>query len=157
MRRAFFEPVADDCEVFRLAEVGKPYFPATSDLPLPEFFVPSSEDRREAIARGRRVTLSVWDGELTTVEDARRIRWGDGAGEHETRAFALTAAGVRAIGVAEQLPIDVVDDRHDEAIEGPGAEGHCAILGLDSDEKAGNKGQYRSARHSLSRACRPLP
>lgn len=157
MTRACFEAVVDDCKVFRLAEVGKPCFPATSDLPFPEFFVPSSEDRREAVARGRRVTLSVWDRELTTVEQARRLRWGDGAGDHETRAFAFAAAAVREIGVAEQLPIDVVDDRHEEAAEGPGAVGHCAILGLDSEEKAGTKVQYRSARHALSRACRPFP
>lgn len=139
-----------------MAEVGKPYFPATSEPPFPEFFVPSTEDRAEARERQRRVAVSVWDVELTTPAQACAIRWQDEASKHDTVAFALRAEAVRAIGRAEGIPLDVIDDRHDPAVEGAGAEGHCAILGLDCEERAGKKAQYRSTRDALARVCRAM-
>lgn len=156
MTSAEFSPLPDPAEVFRLAEVGKGYFPDPSKLPLPDFFAPSTEDRAEAAARHRRVALSVWNREITAVAQARRIRWGEAADAHETRTFLLEAAAVREVGRALALPLDAVRDPHDDAVEGPGASGHCAILGLDSAEQAGPKAAYKQARRTLAESCRPL-
>ena len=76
---------------------------------------------------------------------------------HETKDFALSVAAVREGGAKAGLPLDVVDDRYDEALKGPGAAGHCGIIGLDSKEQRASRKVYRSAREGLASACRPLP
>ena len=151
MSRSLFEPLPDDAFVFRLAETGKLFLPRGALLPNAEFFHPSSEDEREAEKSGRSPGVSVWDRELTTVENAKRIRFSPGDLPDGVRAFGLLVKVVRSIGQKRAVAVDVV------AVplppnNGPGADGHAHIEGLER-----KKGQPRlvikGLRADLAEAC----
>lgn len=156
MKRALFDPLEDADDVFRVAIEGRSYLPTDAVLPTDGFFTPSNEDGQEAAQRGRPVSLSCWDRALTTVQQAARIRLNGSPEGLKTRSFAVGVAHVRELGRAQGIPLDVVDDRHDPAEEGEGAEGHCAIVGLARDPSVGTKLQYKELRLSLARACREI-
>lgn len=156
VNRARFDPLDAVADVLRVGIVGKEYLPDDAVLPTDAFFAPTSEDKKEAAERGQRVMLSCYDRGLTTLAEARAIRLRDLAEDTPTRAFALRVAEIRQVGQAEGIPLDVVDDGHDPEVEGPGAEGHCGIVGLDREEKKGTKNHYRSVRLTLARGCREV-
>lgn len=156
LKRALFDPLEGEDTVFRVAIEGKSYLPTDAVLPTDGFFTPSNEDEREAAERGRPISLSCWDLAVTTVEQASRIRLNGGPEGHKARSFALGVGRIRELGSAQNIPLNVVDDRHDPDEEGEGAEGHCAIVGLARDPKVGTKLQYRELRLSLARACREI-
>lgn len=75
--RGGFDPLDGADVVFRVALVGKAYLPDDTQLPNDAFFALSEDDRREAASRGRRASLSCWDGALTTREQGESIRLRD--------------------------------------------------------------------------------
>jgi len=154
--RAFFAPLDDAHVVFRVALVGKAYLPDDTQLPNDAFFALSDPDRHEAASRNQRALLSCWDVALTTRAQGESIRLRDQPEGARARSYALDVARIRAVGVEVGIPLDVLDDRHLPEDEGPGAEGHCGIVGLDREEKRGTKIAYKNARETLARSCRKM-
>jgi hypothetical protein len=150
MARVPFMPLPAAAFVFRLAEIGKRFLPEDAVLPLSDFFIPSSEDRRQAGDRGRSAGVSVWDLALTTVVQAESIRFNPDTPSGAVRAFGLHVGTARDIGRACGKEIDVVADPL-PGERGPGAEGHSLIEGLE--RKGGPRPEYRRMLDRLVSAC----
>ncbi len=96
--------------------------------PRPTDFVPSTEEKELAKASGTEPLVSVFDEELTTLGQAKKIYSRPSAG------FGLNVEALRRIavpGAEDNSHLRVVRDPltgHEASL--PGAEGHCGILGL---------------------------
>ncbi len=154
MSRSQFDPLPDDAFVFRLAETGKSFLPKGARLPNAGFFRPSSEDEKEAERTGRPPGVSSWDRELTSVEDAKRIRFLPKDPPEGVRAFGLLVQTIRDVGLERDNELDVVAVPR-PVEQGPGAVGHAHIEGLA--RKPGQaRPQIKGIRASLADACTEL-
>ncbi len=101
-------------------------FPPGSRVPLVTNFCPSSEDIRVAELAGTVPLLSVWDEDLTTLDQAKSFFRPDCAG------FGLSVKKVRAIVIPtsdETLRV-LRDPLPPDLAKRPGSKGHCGIEGL---------------------------
>jgi hypothetical protein len=156
--RARFDPLPPRAQVFRVAFEGKAYLPAGAEFPTDAFFAPSDDDRAEATERCRRTSLSCWDSEWTTTQQAIGIRRREGSSfPGEACGFSLGVDEVEAAGRRYGIPLVVEDDRLDPTEHGPGAEGHCGIVGLDRREQVRSRNEYKSLREELARSVRRRP
>ncbi|MCP4602835.1 MAG: hypothetical protein GY847_20345 [Proteobacteria bacterium] len=129
MTRVLFEPLPSTAFMFRLAETGKHFLPEKDPPLLPDSFRPSSQDEKEGEENNRPPGVSVWDRELTTLAEAKRIRFMPKQPPKGVRAFGLTVASIREKGQAWDTHLDVVAAPYPASI-GPGAAGHSHIEGL---------------------------
>ena len=106
------------------------FVPEGARLPTIDGFHPSQDDKDEAAANNHAIRLSVWDWDLTTVEQAtafRRLPEDD----PQSYAFSLSVGAVVAMAAqhrnararAVHCPLPPSD--------GPGAEGHSGLEGCD--------------------------
>lgn len=132
MTRQQFEPLSDTDRVFRLVDQGSSFFPLGARLPLHSWLEPSSADKAEGETRGRRPGLSVWDSQLTRVDQASAVRRREArAPDAASCAFELGVGDVRSCGASQPArDVDVVTDPLDPSECGPGAEGHALVEGL---------------------------
>ena len=135
-----------DRNVLRLVRNIPIFLPEGMRFPTGDAFRPTDEDKKEARERGRAVRVSVWDLSLTTIPQARAFRLTrDGQ-----RSFCLQVASVIKVRNEwnETRLCVVADPRPDH--EGPGADGHCGIEGLDKPPQ-GRKVIQRALLDALAR------
>jgi hypothetical protein len=107
-------------------------------------FVPTTDDEAEAKRRSQPVRVSVWDLQLTTIEQAKAF-----CTSEPLLAFSLTVQDVNDVSQIFQLPrLKVVADPLNDPR--PGASGHCGIEGLDRQSGEGKK-TYKATRDELAR------
>jgi hypothetical protein len=113
-------------EVLRLVPDALPFVPPGQPGVNGEAFVPSTADKKEAEQRQQPVRVSVWDTQRTTLAQARQIH-----GRSDTIVVVLGVVDIVQIRAELSAPrLRVVwDPRAPE--DGPGADGHCGIEGLD--------------------------
>ncbi len=101
-------------------------FPPNTVEPMPDDFMPKSRDKAEAKAKGIDPMISVFDEELTTLEQAKAILGQPSAG------FGLAVECLRELKPpGDDRPLKVVRDPLEGPSAGmPGADGHCGIQGL---------------------------
>jgi hypothetical protein len=124
------EPLPGTTNVLRLPRP-PPEFQPDSWRPTDKQFEPSNADKEYANTSGKPVRVSVWDEELTTVEQASAFRAG------ETLCLRLRVQVV--LDTASEHGGDAVRVVYDPlpAVESekPGAEGHAGIEGLERGSK----------------------
>lgn len=130
-------------EVLRFAKVG--YVPSGARvLPIPEAFVPSSEDKKHPPVR-----LSVWDLALASWEAVQKAHVADGATK---LPFEIAVKEIERIGRDCGHELSVVSDplpRSELCWEA-----HAAILGL---HRTGEERKlFKKIRSELVLACRCL-
>lgn len=152
--RKQFEPLPESAFVFRLAETNSMFIPEGARLPNAELFTPSSKDKEEAKKRGRPPGVSVWDRDLTTVEQARTIRYWPNEPPDGIRAFSLNVGFVRGVGKQFDRQIDVVADPESQE-KGPGASGHSLIEGLKRPPDQSRK-LFKDIWATLAGACKDI-
>ena len=116
-----------------------------------EAFTPSDTDKKDADELGTPVRVSVWETTVTTVEQARAFRGG-----MPCRAFRLQVSevlSVRAKWPNEAARLRVVHDPLPKG-DGPGADGHCGIEGLDRPPGVGRL-VFKAIRDELARLSVP--
>lgn len=124
-----FSPLPDITSVFRLAETGGRFLPVGAPMPNADIWEPSSEDKRDAEARGRVPGVSVWEQGRASTDQARRLRFAPEPPPAGVRAFAATVSALREVGRRHQRPMEVLADPLPED-RGPGADGHALVEGL---------------------------
>lgn len=116
-----------ESEVLRVVRVKTMFIPEGAMLPTLEAFRPSREDEEEAKERGKPVRVSVWNKQLTTIEEAKGFR----NTEDPLRVFGSLAGAIKEVGLNfNEIRIRVVADPLEPHL-GSGAIGHCGIEGLD--------------------------
>ena len=150
-----FDPLPDDARVFRLAETGSHFLPEGARLPTREIFQPTTDDIEEGRQRDREPGVSVWDEARTTVPQAATIRYDREDYPEGIKAFALVVGTIRTLGVENDRRIDVVADPR-IGDDWPGADGHCAIEGLQRP-RGYPKRQHKALLVGLVEACNELP
>lgn len=134
--------------VLRLAPDAHPFVPPGQPGVNGDAFAPSSADKNEADQLRQPVRVSVWDTQMTTTAQARRIH-----GRSDTVAVALAVVDIIKVRVemsASRLRA-VWDPRNPD--DGPGARGHCGIEGLDRPSGV-PKPVYRAIWDELARRAR---
>lgn len=126
--------VLNDGVVFRLAKVTN-IFPADSTKPLAIHFEFSREEKDEGKKPNGLWLLSVWDRNLTSTDEARRL----GSVPAERLAFALPVVGINAITLNNDThPLWIIRDvRAGDSRRG--AAGHCGLFGIHRPEKTERK------------------
>ncbi len=137
-----------EARVFRLAR--NTFAGPGSTRPTGEDFVPSSEDRKEATAKGRdgRPLVSVWDSEKATIPLAL-----EHMGDRERIAYEIEVGKVHEVGIEGGLQrFFVVSDPITPA-KNLGSAGHCGIAGL---ERRANepRPQWRALLDEIACRCR---
>lgn len=128
------EQLPRDAVVLRLVTLKDVFLPhGRDDLPIGAAFAVTEADRQEGQERDRPAMVSVWEHPITTVEQATSIRRADAAaaGRDSTTEFVpfwLNVAQVIDCGPVDRLRV-LADPR--PPTDGPGAEGHSGIEGLD--------------------------
>lgn len=141
-----FTRLAGTASVLRVGPEKEPHLDETKEKVVPEvfegFFNLSSADKAQ-----RPVRLSVFDTNKTCVDQARTI-----LNRATALAVVLSVANIRGIDEKGLQKLDVVadplPDGHPKAGY-PGADGHCAILGMDQ----GTKTDRRRLRFALATIC----
>ena len=151
MSRQRFEPLPVGAFIFRITERGKRFLPPDAKLPLPDFFRPTSKDEEQGASLDRPAGLSVWDRELCSVENAKKIVFLPDSHPEEVQAFGLTVEMTKKIGKANSAPLDVVAFPYPPE-KGPGAAGHAHVEGLARPPGASKK-QYKALRLALADSC----
>jgi hypothetical protein len=152
-------PLPNEAEVFRLVSHNDEHFPPDAPKPHPVAFAVTKADREEGERRQQPPSLSVWDREKTTPAQGRQIRRNQAAAAERIAAEMTPFAW--KVGVLHELLLEneteprltVVADPL-EASEGPGADGHAGIQGLDgkkAEQKRDDK--KRLLRSRLVDAC----
>lgn len=132
--------------VLRLVSLKDQFIPRGAILPTWEAFNPSSEDKEEARRRGCDPRVSVWDSELTTVEQAQAFRR-----DTECKPYWLRVEDIHAVGAfAAVRRLRVVADPLPE--EKPGAAGHCGIEGLHRKDGESKK-DWKTLLDKLAQKC----
>ncbi len=149
MARPRFTRLDDGDFVFRLAVVGRDFVPDGCRVPLPRWWE-LTEKEKAALDSGERSGATVWDHDLTTVDQARCFRFDSGDDAPETKAFGLGVGRLRSIGVGHDRPLDVVADPHPSG--GPGADGHSIVEGLRRP-RGSPRTSHRSLLTDLAYAC----
>ncbi len=140
-----FQPLPNGASVFRLVSLKAVFIPEGALFPVGEAFRPSSDDHAEALRCDRRVSVSVWNRAMTTVDQACAFRHGT-----LVRPYLLNVDAVRAISEV----IDVVEDPLLDDIW-PGADAHCGILGLDRNPGE-SKGSHRNRLEAVAELAVPI-
>lgn len=140
-----WQEVDDDCAVFRLIGC-KPLFWERNGVdfwPSADAFKLSSRDEA-SVPPG----LTVWDLALTTADEARSRRTGDG----DCIAFSAAVGALKATAAEHGRSIRVIRT----PLEGLGGEGHCDILGLDKAARKAAGYKERFMRAALANLLRPM-
>jgi hypothetical protein len=112
-----------------------------------EAFAPTTDDEAEAKRHSQPIRVSVWDIQLTTIEQAKAFRTSE-----LLLAFILTVQDVNDVRQIFHLPrLKVVADPLNDPR--PGAIGHCGIEGLDRQSGEGRK-TYKATRDELARRAK---
>ncbi len=155
MSSPLFESLRDDARVFRLAETGSQFLPEDARLPTYGIFQPSTADIAEGKELGREPGISVWDEAFSTVLQAAAI-WYDNEDYPEgVKAFALVVDTIRSLGAEFERTVDVVASPISDDTR-PGADGHCAIEGLQRPNGYPKK-QHKALLLGLADACVEIP
>lgn len=141
-----FTRLPDTASVIRVGPEKGPHFDMVLDKVIPEvfegFFNLSSADKAQQPAR-----LSVFDADRTCVDQAKAI-----LSRVEAMAVVLSVIDIRSIDEQGLQKLDVVEDPlpsdHPKA-SCPGANGHCAILGMVQ----GTRTDRRRIRFALAAIC----
>ena len=120
-----FSPLPDEAFIFRLVDPGSRFLPADAQLPIPDWFEPSSTDKEEGERRGRNPGLSVWDQAGASVENARHL-----TGRANGIAFGLSVDDCKRIGQSYERVLSVVADPLDARAPTPGWDAHSLVEGL---------------------------
>lgn len=143
------EELAAGKRILRLVKDIPRFIPPGYSLPTGDAFEPSTDDKEEARKRAQPVRVSVWDLELTTVEQAKAFR-----ASEQLLAFDLMVQDV--IDVRQLFNchrLRVVADPFD--VSQPGAYGHCGIEGLDR-QKGEDRKTYRATLDELAKRAKPI-
>lgn len=137
-----------EARVFRLAR--NTFAAPGSTRPTAEDFVPSSEDKKDAFAKGRdgRPLVSVWDSEKATIPLAL-----EHLGTQDRTAYEIEVCQVHEIGVEGSVQrLFVVADPIDPPRNAASA-GHCGIAGLERRAME-PRPQWRALLDEIACRCR---
>ena len=151
MSRDIYDSLLDEAFVYRLAETGSAFLPKGENFPNASLFRPSSMDEKESATSGRPPGVSVWDRQLTCVNDASRIRYSPKEPPEGIRAFGLTVQRIREIAREREHHLAVVAVPLSPSL-GEGANGHAHIEGLKR-ERGQSRNMMKGLRADLIHAC----
>lgn len=141
-----FERVPANRDVLRFSPDRPDYISVDTELPTWETFAPSTDERGIEPVR-----VSVWDTELTTLDQAREL-----VAMPDAAAFAFSAQSVLDLSTQTSVPMWVAYDPvppPDDAKAG--ALGHAGLFGMSRNKAGGETKVERKARlDQLGEACR---
>ena len=119
--------LSESKRVMRLLKRSAHFFPPGERRPNGEAFRPSSADKLEADTKGQPIRVSVWDCDLTTVDQARSFR----TTSEELTIWYLKMEAVAAIKrKLNASRLKVLSDPIPPPCA-PGGAGHAGVEGLD--------------------------
>jgi len=119
------QPVAVEAPLLRLPKPPPDFVPEGWRATW-QHFEPSTRDKEQAVLRGKPVRVSVWDGTLTSIEQARAFR------QEPTLVLRLSVQDVLDVAARTKHPLHVVYEPLQPPDNArPGADGHAGIEGLE--------------------------